>query len=398
MRGLFSSLPNYSPIAQSVERRTVNPQVPGSSPGRGAKHGREINELPSLDFSRATPPVPFVQSCPNGRGESAVASVRCRGPHKYQARVIRKGYPPLAKTFDTRKAACTWADLTEQQIADGTLSEGPQRGRLTLAEALVKYAAEITPAKRGAVSEMGRIRLWQKHDLSYRFIDTIRGVDLAQHRDARLAAGKGGNTVRLELALISHLFEVARREWGYESLTNPVKALRKPKLPKGRTRRLNEGEEAALLTACSAGPPWLTPLVVLAIETAMRRSELVALTWDNVNLQSCTALLPITKNGESRVIPLSKRATAVLRSLPVVHGHRVFNVGADRVTYVFLVACRNAGIAGLRLHDLRHEATSRLFEKHLTLPEVASITGHKTWQMLRRYTHLRVEALVAKLG
>jgi integrase len=327
-----------------------------------------------------------------------VASIRCRGPHKYQARIIRRGHSPLAKTFETRKAACIWADLTEQQIADGTLPEGPQRGRLTLAAALVKYAAEITPAKRGAVSEMGRIRLWQKHALSRRFIDTIRGVDLAQHRDARLAAGKSGNTVRLELALISHLYEIARREWGFESLTNPVKALRKPKLPKGRTRRFNEGEEAALLNACSAGPPWLVPLVVLAIETAMRRSELVGLTWSNVNLESCTALLPITKNGESRVVPLSTRATAVLRSLPAVPSGKVFSVGADWVTYVFLVACRSAGIAGLRFHDLRHEATSRLFEKHLTLPEVASITGHKTWQMLRRYTHLRAETLVAKLG
>jgi integrase len=131
----------------------------------------------------------------------------------------------------------------------------------------------------------------------------------------------------------------------------------------------------------------------------MRRGELLSLEWVNVDLNKRTALLPITKNGDSRGVPLSSRALAVPRSLPPLTTGRVFGeLTADALKLSFRRAMRRAGITGLRFHDPRHEATSRLFEKGLNVMEVASVTGHKTLQMLKRYTHLNAVDLAARLG
>jgi integrase len=139
--------------------------------------------------------------------------------------------------------------------------------------------------------------------------------------------------------------------------------------------------------------------VALAIETGMRRGELLALQWSNVDLERRIAFLPITKNGESRGVPLSTRAVATLRGLPASSNGRVFGeLTTDALKQSFKRAARRAGISGLRFHDLRHEATSRFFEKGLNVMEVASVTGHKTLQMLKRYTHLSVTDLATRLG
>jgi integrase len=131
----------------------------------------------------------------------------------------------------------------------------------------------------------------------------------------------------------------------------------------------------------------------------MRRGELLSVEWVNVDLNKRTALLPITKNGESRGVLLSSRALSVLRSLPPSTTGRVFGeLTADALKLSFRRAVARAGITGLRFHDLRHEATSRLFEKGLNVMKVASVTGHKTLQMLKRYTHLNAVDLAARLG
>lgn len=198
--------------------------------------------------------------------------------------------------------------------------------------------------------------------------------------------------------MISRLFNVARREWGLESLRNPIELVRKPRLPPGRDRRLQEGEEPKLLEALQAQRnPWVAPLVRLALETAMRQGELLTLRWERVDLARRTAYLPETKNGTPRTVPLSPTAPRVLKAMPRDVSGRVFPLTQSAVAQAWERAIQRADIEVLRFHDLRHEATSRLFEKGLNLMEVAAITGHKTLQMLKRYTHLRAEDLAARL-
>lgn len=211
----------------------------------------------------------------------------------------------------------------------------------------------------------------------------------------------GSQTFVHHLNLLSHLYTVAETEWGLETLQNPVSKIKKPNLPRGRDRRLDDGEEARLLAACERSESaWLAPMVRLALATAMRQGELVGLAWSQDNLASRTILLRETKNGETRTVPLSTAAVQVLQELSKEVTDSVFGIKTGRaVSHAFAKACKAADLADLHFHDLRHEATSPLFE-HTDLRdiEIASITGHKTMEMLKCYAHLRFVNLAVRLG
>ncbi|MBE7567263.1 site-specific integrase [Acidithiobacillus sp. HP-11] len=130
----------------------------------------------------------------------------------------------------------------------------------------------------------------------------------------------------------------------------------------------------------------------------MRRGEIAAMQWRNVNLRTNVLWVPDSKSGDLRRVPLSSRALAVLTPLPRRVDGQVWGIRADSITQAFERACRRAHIDDLGFHDLRHKATSRFFEIGLNSVQVAAITGHKTLQMLQRYTHLRAEELAKLLG
>jgi len=315
----------------------------------------------------------------------------------WRAIIRRKGFPPLSRSFDSYDEAETWALDTEAQMKKRTFVDRSEAERTTLHEAVDRYLREVTPGKKSARTEGQTIKRLQRHPLALRTLGELRGADIALYRDERLKTVKP-STARLELALLSHLFTIALKEWGLP-IDNPVRAIRLPKLPGGRDRRLTGDEEARLLKACAQSrSPWLEPAVRLAIETAMRQGEILDLKWADIDLDRATAIAYDTKNGEDRRVPLSTRAVAVLKSLPRSFDGRVIPVAQSSLEHAFQNARVRAGISGLRFHDLRHEATSRLFERGFNAMEVATITGHKTLQMLKRYTHLRAEDLVSRLG
>lgn len=315
----------------------------------------------------------------------------------WRAIIRLKGFLPVTKTFDTKEEAKVWAGETEAKMKRGTFVDRAEVERTTLHEALDRYLREVTPGKKGAATETNTIRRLQRHPLALRSLAVVRGVAVAEYRDERLKTVTA-NTVRIELALLSHLFTIALKEWGLP-VDNPVRAIRLPKLPKGRERRLNGDEEARLLAACKRSrSPWLEPIVRFAIETAMRQSEILGLRWEDVDLSRPVATLYDTKNGDTRIVPLSSQAVAVLREIPRSFDGRMFPVAQSSLEHSFHNACVRAEITGLRFHDLRHEATSRLFEKNLTIMEAALVTGHRTLQMLKRYTHLRADDVAKKLG
>ncbi|MFC5474633.1 site-specific integrase [Paraherbaspirillum soli] len=346
-----------------------------------------------------------------------MAQIRKGGPRQYQARGRIKGYPEVVRTFSSRSEAVQWAAQRERLMLQGLGDTLQEADKLTLGNALIRYSQEITPFKKSASSERNRINVWLHNSLASLPLSAIRGKHLAEYRDSRILASIGGNTIRLELAVISHLYEVARKDWGLEHLVNPTKNIRKPKLPRGRTRRLYGGEETALLRWCvQNGNLRLRSIIIIAIETAMRRGELVGLKWGDVNLPSRMVYLDDTKNGESRTVPLSSRAVDALESITSINDiltiastsgtfkparnkeESVFSMHADTISANFSKARKGCGIEGLTFHDLRHEATSRLFEKGFNMIEVATITGHKSMQMLKRYTHLRPSDLLERLG
>ena len=319
----------------------------------------------------------------------------------WRAIVQREHHGRMTRTFDTKAEAEAWATIVESEIARGVFVSRTEAEATTLAEALMRYAREITPTKKPSTAkrERDRIAVLAALPLARQSLAAIRGADIATFIRERQKQGLGPSAVRADLSILSHLFTVAVSAWGLESLSNPVKRTRgqRPKLPQGRNRRLVGDEQARLLAAADDHPP-LSPLIVWAIETGMRRGEIAAMRWEHLDRKARVLLIPETKNGTPRRVPLSAAAAAVLDALPRRWDGRVWGVQPDFMTRSFQQACTTANISDMTFHDLRHEATSRFFEKGLNPMQVAAITGHKTLQMLKRYTHLRAEDLVGMLG
>ncbi len=324
------------------------------------------------------------------------------GRRVWQAHIRRRGYPAQVRTFDTKAEAEAWAATIESEIARGVFLSRSEAEATTLGEALGRYAREVTPTKKPSTvaREKNRIKILTAFPIARRSLASIKGSDIATLIRERQAEGLGSNAVRLDLALLSHVFTVAGSAWGMESLGNPVKRVRgqRPKLPQGRDRRLQGDEYARLLAAAHTYGGEIGPLITWAIETAMRRGEIAAMRWEHLDRRARVLLVPETKNGTPRRVPLSTIALGVLDGLPRRLDGRVWGMRPDSISQAFERVCKAAGITGLTFHDLRHEATSRLFEKGLNPMQVAAITGHKTLQMLKRYTHLRAEDLVGMLG
>ena len=346
---------------------------------------------------------------------AAIAKRETERGISYEVRVRKKGHPTQTKTFRTLKDAQKWARHVEVAVEQGVFVDRSEAENTTLHEALKRYLAEVTPHKKSARQEKSFIKAWMARLIAKRTLASLRGMDFAQHIEQRRKDGLADSSIRLELAVISHLYTVASKDWGMEGLQNPIRNIRMPRPARARDRRLaNQDEMEAIIQASDS--PFLPAILRLAVETGMRRSEILGLAWENIDLHERVALLPDTKNGDSREVPLSTRAVAVLKALPRrIDGH-VFSINGAAASRAFIRArkraratyekeCTAAGtkadpgyLMDLRFHDLRHEATSRLFEIGLDTSEVSSITGHKTLQMLKRYTHLRAKDLARKLG
>lgn len=275
-----------------------------------------------------------------------------------------------------------------------------------LKDILTHYVATISIHKRSYKTEVYRIKALTDILGEHRLGD-VTPMHVAAFRDKRLSTPNprtpekmiGPATVKLELMLLSHVFSTAITEWGLDYLTNPVLKIRKPKTPPGRSRRLTASEERKILRAAIRHPNHeLYAIIVLALETAMRQGEILALLWENVSWKKRTVFLPLTKNGDAREVPLSRAAYAILshHMTPAAEG-RVFSYSTAGFKSSWRYFILGLDIKDLHFHDLRHSSISSLMEKGLNTMEVASISGHKSMSVLKRYTHLFAYKLVNKL-
>ena len=317
---------------------------------------------------------------------------------RYKVRVDYKGKRVSTKTFVKRTDAVLYERnaLSELQKT-GYIVDHSAQALMTFHDALEKYKNEISVHKKGHVQEASRIRILQAHKLSGTTLIKIRSSDIASFIKDRQSIGNKPSTIQKYIAVIQHLFNIARKEWGMESLENPCFNVTKPKINNARDRKLEPGEEAILLQALRhSGNSCIESMAIIAIETAMRKSEILNLRWEHLNLQKRTAFLPITKNGSSRTVPLSSRAIDVFKMIPRSISGKVFLTTHDATRTAFIKAVKGAGLVNLHFHDLRHEATSRLANVFSVL-ELAKVTGHKDTKMLMRYYHPDAEALASKL-
>lgn len=328
-----------------------------------------------------------------------MATITRRGMGQWQVKVRRKGYPVQTRTFDSRADAEIWSRDIESQMDRATFVSTTAAEKTSLAQAIDRYKEDVCPSlARGGIAQMANLdRL--KENLGATSLATLDSAQISAYRETMLKT-YSLQTVRHDMGLLNRVLKCCQIDWGINLPRGlPTANVRLPKMPKARDRRLKEGEEEKLLAAASKYGGEIEDLIIFAIETAMRRNELAQMRWEQVDLRRriVSLLSEQTKTGEARQVPLSTKAIEVLNRRTGDIGP-VWHMTPNAITTAFMRVTSRAELDDLRFHDLRHEATSRLFEKGFNTIEVATITGHKTLEMLKRYTHLKGEGLAARLG
>lgn len=297
------------------------------------------------------------------------------------------------RVFDTKQAASAWAIQREAELS------GAQLEQHSVAEALTKYAEEVSPTKKGERWEVVRCAKLARSDLGKLRMDTIKTPDLAKWRDSRLKE-VGPASVRRELNLLRSVFRRAIKEWRWMD-TNPVTDLEAPQSPPSRRRRITDDEAARMVLALGydGGAPQnamqRTALAFLfALETAMRSGEICGLRWADVGAKSVE--LPRTKNGDRRDVPLSLRAREIIALLPRDRP-TVFDLNNGSRDTFWRAARARAVIANLTFHDSRAEAIWRLSKK-LDVMELARMIGHRDLKSLLIYYQTTASELADRLG
>jgi integrase len=327
-----------------------------------------------------------------------MASIRNRNG-KWQVRINRQGFPSTTKTFNSRSLAERWSRQIENEIKNGTYQNANQARETKFRDAIERYLDEVTLKSKSIKEDSYRLKAMMRHWIGSLTLIELNQFKVVKYRDERLEKVSAGTVIR-ELAYISSIINHARREWGYV-ITNPIPLVKKPPSPPGRNRILSEEELNRLFEACKPrvknGNLLILPIVRFAYETAMRRSEILGLTWNCVDLNKRVAYLHTTKNGESRKVPLSSKAIEILNSLHKDSTRKIFPINHANFTAHFERVRKTARIEDLHFHDLRHMAITRMAKKLPNVIELSSVSGHKSLKMLQRYYHPDAEELALKL-
>jgi integrase len=320
----------------------------------------------------------------------------------YQVRIRVRGFPTQTKTFDKAANARLWAQQTESEIKNGLYFKKHSSTKHTFAEMIDRYVSTVMirkiKSRKFYVNQLHQLEWWKSY-LGAFLLSNVEAAQIAEFRDKLIAPpnGKSVATGNRYLAALSHVYSIAFREWGWVD-ENPVRKVSRLKEPRGRTRFLDINEQRVLLEACKKSTnPHLLLAVLMAISTGARQMEILGLQWKDVDFDRAQALLVHTKNGEQRSIPLVPSVLKLLQERylqtvprsPFVFSNDNYTRPA-RIHWVFQKTVRQVGLEDFRFHDLRHTAASYLAMSGATLTEIAEILGHKTLQMVKRYSHISI--------
>ncbi len=342
------------------------------------------------------------------------------GKTSYRVKIRLKGFPVQSATFDRLTDAKKWAASTESAIREGRHFKTTEAKKHTFADSIERYLSDVLPVKFTSKEQRNRrpILAWWRAELGAHVMADLESPLFAKARDNLLKktskTGKpfSADSVKKYFGVIQNVLKYAVNEWHWLEVS-PLRDRRveMPELPAGRVRFLDDQERERLTAACKeSSNPLLYPAFILALSTGMRQGELMNLywkapakppietAWGVVMLEQSAIVLHSTKNGERRRVPLVGAALQVVRELSKVRRLDTALVfpSADptcpdkpiELKKAWATALKRADVLDFRWHDIRHTTASYLAMNGASLAEIAEILGHKTLQMVRRYSHL----------
>lgn len=329
------------------------------------------------------------------------------GTVSHRVKVRLKGYGTESATFARLTDAKRWAQATEAAMREGRHFKAAEAKRHTLADLVDRYIREVLPHKPKNASNTELHLRWWKAKLGHLRLADLTSAPIVQCRNdlmgtvTRRKRPMSPSTVVRYMAALSHALNIAMKDWGWLE-DSPMRKVSKPREPRGRERFLSDNERQLLLAACKASSSrWLYTVVVVAISTGMRSSEIMGLRWPQVDLVRGQVLLQDTKNGSSRAVPLAGLALTLVQTAAKVRRidtDLVFfgtdpkkpkdSIKAVDLKKPWTTAVGKAKLVDFRFHDLRHSAASYLAMNGASTIEIAAVLGHKTLQMVKRYSHL----------
>jgi integrase len=342
------------------------------------------------------------------------------GDVSYKAQVRRQGHPAQAKRFASLDDAQKWKRSVEADMDRGAWVDKREAAKHTVGALFARYRTEVSPTKRGGDIEASRLLAFGRDPIAKLNATIVQTNHVEAWLARRRTAGVSGSTMNRELNLMSHVFAKARQSWSVR-IENPVSDVDRPEHAKPRERRIGEDELEAICAASESSE--LRPVLRLAVLTAMRRGEILGMRWEHVDLTTRIVELQLTKNGEARRVPLPEEAVQIISAVPrpvddqgkVVKTGRIFTSephslstamrrARKRARDRYVAQCIEDGIdadpkylLNVRLHDGRHEATSRLVEGGADQMTTAKILGHKSLVMTMRYFNPSDEHLRAAM-
>ena len=325
-----------------------------------------------------------------------MATITKRKSGKWTAEVrTHKKY--ISKTFLKKANASNWAKEIEYQLDREQYEDFSESVRITLGELITRYRDEITPTKKGAKEEKYKLNFILRNKIVKCRVLSLKTKQILEFKND-IKETRAASTVNKYIHYIYTIWETARVQWDIALPSrNPVSLVKKEKVTDKIDRILTPEEYQDLLVACSkSNLAFLPEIVEFAYITAMRFGEITKLRTKDINFEKSTALLLDTKNGESRLVPLTDRALEICNKFRF--REKLFDINRDKFRHYFEQACHRAKVKKFRFHDLRACAITNLFLNGWSIAEVSVVSGHKTWSELKRYTRIKASDLIKKIN
>ena len=310
---------------------------------------------------------------------------------------IRSHKKYISKSFLKKAHASMWAKEIEYQLDRDQYEDFSDSARISLGELITRYRDEITPHKKGRDTEKYKLNFILRHKIAKVKLLSLKAKHIIDFKKD-ISEGRAPSTINKYIHYIYTVWEVAKLNWDIAlPYRNPCELVKKEKVKDKIDRILSIEEYQDLLQACTkSNLDFLSEIVEFAYITAMRFGEITKLKTSNINFEKSTALLIDTKNGETRLVPLTSRALEICQKFRF--REKLFDINRDKFRHYFEQACFRAKVKNFRFHDLRACAITNLFLNGWSIAEVSVVSGHKTWSELKRYTRIQPDTLVSKIN